>query len=377
MSLFAMYKSNPNPSRREIDDALAGNLCRCTGYRPIIAAAQTMARYADEDRNDNWLWQPGAGKSAPSERVDTLKKVRRTVSLRCKSGSRTFYAPTTTDELGTLIGDFPEATLLAGGTDVGLWVTKQHRELDTVIYTGRVQEMCAISESETDLQIGAAVTLTDAMPAILNLYPHFEELLLRFASPPIRNAGTLGGNIANGSPIGDSMPALIAANTSLLLRSANGSREVLLEDFYRDYMVNELQAGEFVESVHIPKPEDTDEFRSYKVSKRFDQDISAVCAGFALRRKGKKVESIRIAFGGLAATVRRATKCEAAMSKQNWSKSTVERGMQALSEDFTPISDMRSSSAYRLRVAQNLLRRFLLETSGKNHDTVYGYGRAD
>ncbi len=371
MSLFALYKQNARPNRREIDDALSGNLCRCTGYRPIIAAAKRMA---DHEPGDDWLRQPGAS-SASTERVERLRGLSRDTSLTAGDGERWFHAPLSTAELAELLAEYPDATLLAGGTDVGLWVTKQHREFDRIVYTGKVRELTRLAVTDSHLEIGAAVSWTDAMPLLLEHYPLLEELMLRFASPLIRNAGTLGGNVANGSPIGDSMPALMAVGTSVVLRSREGSREVLLDDFYHDYMVNELAAGEFMETIRIPKPVAGTELRAYKISKRFDQDISAVCAGILLGLDGDTVRTVRIAFGGMAATVRRASQCEQALAGQPWNEATIETAMRALANDFAPIDDMRSTADYRLRVAQNLLRRLYLETRG---DTVslYEYGRA-
>ena len=375
MSLFALYKSNARPTRREIDDSLAGNLCRCTGYRPIVAAAKAMYEAAPD--SDNWLLQSCDEQKAPKDRIQRLQSLRRETSLELASRGRIFHAPQTADEFASLLHENPDATILAGGTDVGLWVTKQHRELDTVIYTGNVRELCELEVTDKSIRIGAAVSLSDAAPVIVEHYPLLEELFLRFASPPIRNAGTLGGNVANGSPIGDSMPALMVARTSLVLRSTEGSREVALENFYHDYMVNELRSGEFVESLHVPLPDPGVELRSYKISKRFDQDISAACAAFLLEldSDSDRVASIRIAFGGMAATISRAKQCEEALRGQRWNETSIEHAAQALAKDFAPISDMRASAEYRSQVARNFLQRLYLETRGEITDTVYSYGR--
>ena len=373
MSLFALYKCNPKPTRREIDDALAGNLCRCTGYRPIVAAAQAM--YEESSDIDNWLRQPSGNAKAPKERLRRLQSLQRSASLEVSNGARTFHAPKSADELAALLHINPDAVILAGGTDVGLWVTKQHRVLDTVLYTGNVRELRELKVTKKDIKIGAAVSLSDAANVIVEHYPFLDELFLRFASPPIRNAGTLGGNVANGSPIGDSMPALMVAGTTLVLRSSKGSREVALEDFYHDYMVNDLKSGEFLESLVLPLAESGAELRSYKISKRFDQDISAACAAFMLRLDGDRVADIRIAYGGMAATICRAPHCEKALAGKPWTEKSIAQAMEALATDFAPISDMRASAEYRLRVAQNFLRRLFLETQGELTDSVYSYGR--
>ena len=254
-------------------------------------------------------------------------------------------------------------------------MTKQHRELETVIYTGRVSELCNIEETDTHIEIGAAVTLTDAMPVIISHYPELEELFRRFASPPIRNAGTLGGNIANGSPIGDSMAALMVAGSTLRIRSVLGERETTLEDFYIDYQVKDLRSGEFLAAVRLPKPSPGSILRSHKLSKRFDQDISAVCTAYRLRLEDGKVAEFAMACGGLAAIIKRASHCEAALIGAGWNAASVERAAAALAEDFAPISDMRASAEYRLLATQNLLRRFYLETTGELEQTVYNYGR--
>ncbi len=361
MSLYALYKTNAQPSRTEIDDALAGNLCRCTGYRPIIDAADAMYGLPQAASD--------AVHAAKLAELDTGE------SLCVQQGDRKFFAPVSSKEFAALLAEFPDATILAGGTDVGLWVTKQHRTLDLVIYTGRVAELGRVEVNETHIEIGAAVNLSESMQAIIAAYPHLEELFRRFASPPIRNAGTLGGNIANGSPIGDSMPALMVAGTTLLLQSEHGVREISLEDFYIDYQVKDLKPGEFVAMVRIPRPAANSILRSHKLSKRFDQDISAVCSAYRLELNDNKVATFVMACGGLAATIKRASKCEAELVGADWNEASIARAMDALAEDFAPISDMRASSGYRLRATQNMLRRFYLETRGEVEQSVYNYGR--
>lgn len=376
MSLLALFKSQENPSRRDIDDALAGNLCRCTGYRPIIAAAEAMyAVDEDADACEDWLRQPANCSTRPVERVMALKAVQRDSQLTSSNAGRHYFAPGTRKELAALLDRHPDATILAGGTDVGLWVTKQYREIATIVYIGNVREMQQLRVTAENIEIGAAVTLSEAAPLIVAQYPFLKELFLRFASPPIRNAGTLVGNIANGSPIGDAMPALMAADASLRLCSSRGSRELKLDAFYREYMVNELQPGEFIEALHIPLPQQGGELRSYKISKRFDQDISATCAAFYLRLDGDKVAIVRVAFGGMAAIVGRAHNCEQALLGQVWGEDAIAAAQLALAADFAPVSDMRASADYRKRVAANLLQRFYLESTGELATTVYDYGR--
>ncbi len=360
MSLYALYETNKNPDRQSIDDALSGNLCRCTGYRPIIAAATDMY---------------SAARPAGIDRIAGLKKIQRENSLRVEHKGRKFFAPTDADELAAILADNPEATLLAGGTDVGLWVTKQHRELGTVVYMGCAADISDVKVGDTHIDIGGAATLTDVIPVIVKHYPGLDELFRRFASPPIRNAGTLGGNIANGSPIGDSMAALMVVDTSLLLRCGAVEREISLNDFYHDYMINDLQPGEFVSRILIPLPSDGARVSSQKWSKRFDQDISAICTAYRLVLDAGTVASFRMACGGLAATVRRATKTELAVTGKPWTSATIESACASLAEDFAPISDMRASADIRGVVVQNLLRRFFAETMSDKLETVYTYGR--
>jgi xanthine dehydrogenase small subunit len=361
MSLFALYRENPSPTRRDIDDALSGNLCRCTGYRPIVDAAQTMHSRVDD-------WDEAAHLAA-------LRDVARDGDLAIESGGRRYFAPTELCTLARVFAQYPDATILAGGTDVGLWVTKQHRALDTIIYTGRVAELRQLRRTATHLEIGGAVTFAEAIPAIVDACPGLDELFRRFASPPIRNAATLGGNVANGSPIGDSMPALMVMGTTLVLRRGEEEREVALDDFYHDYRVNELQPGELVTRIRVPVPDKNVIVRSQKWSKRFDQDISAVCTAYRLRLQGDTVAEFRMACGGMAPTIRRATNCEAAVNGAAWDEATIERACSALAEDYSPISDMRASADIRLRAVQNLLRRFWLETTDEAPATVYTYGR--
>ncbi len=276
----------------------------------------------------------------------------------------TFHAPRTADEFAAVRERLPEARLLAGGTDVGLWVTKQHRRLGDILYIGNVADLQGVEVAARHVEIGAAVSLTDAVAALDRHYPELRELWRRFASPPIRNAGTLAGNVANGSPIGDAMPPLIALGATVVLRRGAVRRELPLEDLYLAYQKTALQPGEFVERVRVPLPRPGVRCAAYKITKRFDQDISAVCAAFAIELDGGTVRSARVAFGGMAATPKRAPACEAALVGHSWSAATCEKAAGALAQDYTPIADMRASGAYRLTVAQNLLRKFQLETSG-------------
>jgi xanthine dehydrogenase small subunit len=356
MSLWGMYlkqdlmQDGQQPSRCQVDDALSGNLCRCTGYRPIIDAARRMGELPAVTFDRAAL-------------AAQLLELRRDSMTTYSAGGASFFAPRTLAELAQVRAAHPAALLLAGSTDIGLWVTKQLREIGDIIYLGHVDALKAVTEAGGFIDIGAGATLEDAYRAVCKHYPdQLSEMWQRFASLPIRNAGTLGGNVANGSPIGDSMPWLIALGAELMLRGPAGVRAMPLEAFYLGYQKKDLQAGEFVQAVRVPMPQAGVQFRTYKLAKRFDQDISAVCAAFALRIHGGVVAHARIAFGGMAATPQRAARTEALLQGRQWSEETLHEAMAMLAVDYAPLSDMRASSGYRMKAAQNLLRRFWFET---------------
>ncbi len=354
MSLWGMYldhrPGDPAPARQDIENVLSGNLCRCTGYRPIIDAAQAMFDMPVVPFDRQAL-------------ASQLKSLARDQPLVYRDGDQVFYAPRTLDQLAQLRMEYPQARMLAGSTDVGLWVTKQLRHLPELIYIGQVAQLREISEDGASLYLGAGALLNDAYGKLVEHYSELGEMHRRFASYPIRNAGTLGGNVANGSPIGDSMPALIVLGTRIVLRRGERVREMPLEDFYLDYQKNALEPGEFVQGIKVPLPQSAQRFRTYKLSKRFDQDISAVCAAFAVSLDDAGViTEARIAFGGVAATPKRAAHAEQALLGQPWDQSTANAAMDALGQDYQPLSDMRASSAYRVAAVKNLLQRFYLET---------------
>ena len=358
MSLFTLYhepgaRAAPQDAERAvIDRALAGNLCRCTGYAPIVRAARQALADAGADSFDR----------SEAETAARLRALRADGALEFETGGRRWFAPRSLARLWDLLDQYPGARLVAGATDVGLWLTKGLQQFDTLIWLGDVAELLGSGrQADGSLRIGAAVTYRDALPGLCERYPEMRPLLLRLGAEQVRNAGTIGGNIANGSPIGDMPPPLIALGATLVLASREGRRELPLEDYFIDYGRQDLRPGECVDSVRIPAPGDGLRFAVYKVSKRFDQDISALCGAFAVRLDGGTVTQARICFGGMAGTPRRAPRAEQALTGQPWAEGTVAAAMRALADDYTPLTDWRASADYRRRVAQNLLRRFFLE----------------
>lgn len=365
MSLFALYLRTAAPAREEVIETLSGNLCRCTGYRPIIEAGLRMGEYPEPL---HWNRDTPASVS----RRDALLALRSTQPLRLPG----FVAPRTVDELAVELERTPGALILAGGTDVGLWVTKQLRDLPPIVYIGGVAELKGIRRSGGALEIGAAVSLTDGWNALIAEFPSLAEMGLRFGSPPVRNSGTLCGNLANGSPIGDSLPVLIALGAELELRRGARTRRMPLERFYLGYQRTALEPGEFVLSVRVPPAEAAGVatggerwLAAYKVSKRFDQDISALAVALVVQVGQGRVVDARIAFGGMAAIAARARTTEQALIGAPWTNASIEAAAEKLAEDFKPLTDMRASSAYRLRAAANLLRRFYLEHGGSTDPT--------
>ena len=346
MSLWSVYEHHAAaPTRQQLADALAGNLCRCTGYRTILDAGERMF-------------------DLPRTALATAPVVAALAALANEErpDSAGFHAPGTLAELADLRERRPQAQLLAGGTDIGVWVNKQFRNLPEIVWLGDVAELRRIEPTaDGGLRIGAGVSLEAAYAALAQRWPELTEVWLRFASPPIRHAGTLAGNLANGSPIGDSAPVLMALDARLELRRGSALREVALDDFYLGYMKNRLEPGEFVQAVVVPATPQR-ALRAYKISKRFDSDISAVCAGLAIEHAGDVVSAVRFALGGMGAVVKRAAAAEAAVLGHAWSQSTVHAAQAALGDDFAPLTDMRASAGYRLQVARNLLQRFWLET---------------
>ncbi|WP_424987865.1 xanthine dehydrogenase small subunit [Microbulbifer sp. S227A] len=321
---------------RDHDDQLAGNLCRCTGYAPIIRAAEAAATQPVPQ------WVRDDAPIAPPA---------------------TPLLPESADALAEIYARHPDATLVAGATDVGLWVTKQLRDLDPVIFLNRCDDLRRIEINASEIRIGAMADMNALGAAMADLHPSYAEMIRRYASVQVRNAATVGGNIANGSPIGDNPPALIALGATLHLRKGDLRRSLPLEAFFVAYGKQDRAPGEFVEAVSFPRQ--PDRLGCYKLSKRFDQDISAVCGCFNITVENGTVRAARIAFGGMAATPKRAETVEAALIGQPWTAATIRAAQSGFDADFSPMSDMRASSRYRLEIARAMLARYFAEDNGQ------------
>lgn len=362
MSLFALTrKANEAPDEAAIDETLAGNLCRCTGYAPIVRAAQ--AAYQGNPTADRFH----SGQDVTLEALTDLDDGE-TVLIEDGNG-RQAYSPANLDALIDLLAEHPGATISAGSTDVGLWVTKAMVRPTTIIHLGRVRELQSIADDGEKITIGAGVSYSDALEVLARHYPDIGNVVRRIGSLQIRNAGTVGGNVANGSPIGDMPPMLIAAGARLHLLGKGGRRSMPIEDFFIDYGKQDRQPDEIVEKVTVPKPQAGTRFRAYKISKRFDQDISAVLGALSLRIEGGTVAEARIAFGGMAATPKRAAGAEAALVGKAWNEASVQAAMEALGRDFQPLSDWRASADYRMASAKNLLMRAFIELTEPSVET--------
>jgi xanthine dehydrogenase small subunit len=365
MSLFGMYQNHVRQGRpvtRELaQEELSGNLCRCTGYRPIFDAAQQMAQL-------------------PAVKVDEAALVKQLKSLQgVRTGTDRYLLPGNLGQLLAMRAADPQAQVVAGCTDVGLWVTKMHMKFERVLDLTQVEELRRIERYDHHIAIGAAVTLTDAFGALVQERPQLKTFAQRFAGLPVRNSGTLGGNVANGSPIGDSMPLLIALGAHVVLMSVRGHRDLPLEDFYTGYRKTVLAPDEVVAWIKVPRPlapsplrgkgggEGQEFLRAYKISRRYDDDISAVCLVINMTLQGRTVSQVSIGAGGVAATPVRAVQTESFLNGKDWSEQTALEAATVLRAEFQPISDMRASAAYRTEVLGNLVRRFWLESQGAQH----------
>ncbi|WP_458792701.1 xanthine dehydrogenase small subunit [Yoonia sp. MH D7] len=353
MSLYALWMGNPDPSETEIETALQGNLCRCTGYAPIIKAARAATQLGSPA--DDALIKE---RDAITAKLDALNDGLR-VDVR-KQNSRCIL-PASVDDLAEVLLELPDATIVAGATDVGLWVTKFLRDISPVVFLNHLDALREITVDATTIQLGAGVSYTNSRDVMAADYPHLGPFWDRIAGWQIRSMGTIGGNVANGSPIGDTPPVLIALGATITLRKGKNRRSMPVENFFIDYGKQDMAKGEFLESLTIPRPAKHDIHAAYKISKRRDEDISSVCAAFNITVTDGKITDARIAFGGMAATPKRAANAEAALTGADWSEASFLNAAAKLGDDFSPLSDWRASADYRMQVSKNLFQRFWLE----------------
>ncbi|HEV2506001.1 MAG TPA: xanthine dehydrogenase small subunit [Mesorhizobium sp.] len=357
MSLYALWMKSPEPSDAEIEKALQGNLCRCTGYEAIMRAARAISSYGKVAKDPLQ-----AERKAVIARLTELHDGSR---VEVGAGRDRFIVPADVDDFAKVLEAEPQATIVAGSTDVGLWVTKHMRDISPVVFIAGIEGLRTISEDKGVITIGAGVTYTEAFSLLASRIPALGPLIDRIGGQQVRNMGTIGGNIANGSPIGDTPPPLIALDATLTLRKGKKRRTISLEKFFIAYGKQDRQPGEFVEAVHVPIPEKGEKFAVYKITKRRDEDITATLGAFSLKlAKDGTVASVRIAYGGMAATPKRATAVEKALIGKPWTEATVEAAMAKYAEDFAPLTDMRATAEYRALAARNLLLRFYTETTG-------------
>ena len=354
MSLYGLWMQNAKPSQVDVERALQGNLCRCTGYRPIIDAALAIQGKSDND--------PLVAERAKI--VAKLKAMQTNERIITGTNETALIIPAHEDDLAAALIEHPKATIVAGATDVGLWVTKGFRKVAPVIYIGGLQELQNINYENGSLRICAGVSYTKALAELEKLHPALGELLWRIGGDQVRNAGTIGGNIAGGSPIGDTPPPLIALGASVELRKGNRIRQMPLEEFFIAYGIQARDESEFVRAVIVRSPKPNALFAAYKISKRRDEDISALLGAFHVELETNTIASARICFGGMAGTPKRATQVEMALIGKPWNEATINAALPAFELDYQPLTDMRATADYRLMVAKNLLRRFYLEYSG-------------
>ncbi|WEK05147.1 MAG: xanthine dehydrogenase small subunit [Candidatus Devosia phytovorans] len=358
MSLYGLWMREPDPSQSAIEKALQGNLCRCTGYAPIIKAGKAISTYGQPQGDPLW-----AERIALKDKIKAINDGRR---VEIGEGAERVIVPANLDDFADIYEANPTAVIVNGSTDVGLWVTKFMRSIGPVIFINHLQELKRIAENDSEVRFYAGVSYSEALPVIKANFPQLGELWDRIAGEQIRNMGTIGGNIANGSPIGDTPPPFIALGAKLSLRRGDHRREIRLEDYFLSYGKQDRQPGEFVESVTLPLLPAGEQFATYKISKRREEDISALCGAFRVFVNDAGIVGMaRIAFGGMAATPKRAKTVEAALVGKPWTQATVDAAVAAFAEDYQPLTDMRASAEYRLLTAQNLLKRFFLDTTGQ------------
>jgi xanthine dehydrogenase small subunit len=348
MSLFAMYKNNTSYDKKIIEDSISGNLCRCTGYRPIIDAAKSLKNSKSDQFKKN-----------KNKTIVLLKKIR-PQNIFISNENKRYFAPRTVNELKKIIKKYPNLDFFSGGTDMSLVVTKQRKDLENILYLNSIDELNYIKENNKYIEVGATTSLRSFEQFIKKYYSDFNTILKRYGSVQIRNVATIAGNIATASPIGDSLPLLLSLDASIVLESFDKKIILPLKNFFISYRKTRLKKGQFISSIRIPIFK-KNIFKAYKISKRIDDDISSVCASFNLAIVNNKIKNIKIAYGGMAAIPKRAIYCEKMLLNTNFSEDIIIKAQKSLEKDFQPIDDMRASKNYRMEVAKNLLMKCFIE----------------
>lgn len=357
MSLFSMFKKYYKFKDDIIKDSISGNLCRCTGYQPIIEAAKSLKNKIDHFSENK------------KNTINLLKKINKK-NIEIYQKDKKYFAPTNIRELKKILKKNTNANFLSGGTDLALSVTKERKKIHSIIYMNSISELNYIKNNNEYIEVGASTPLIELESYIKEYYPDFTKILKRYGSPQIRNVGTVAGNIATASPIGDCLPLLLSLNAQLVLQDSKKAKILFLDNFFINYRKTRLKKGQFIHSIRIPLYK-KNTFKAYKVSKRFDDDISSVCAAFNLEIAGNKIESVRIAYGGMAAIPKRAIFCEKILLRSSFKEDIIYKAKEALEKDFNPINDMRASRLYRMKVAKNLLEKCYAEIKQKKLIGVY------
>ena len=360
MSLFAMYKNFSSYKDEIIKDSIQGNLCRCTGYRPIVEAAKSLNKDSKRD-------------FFAKDKKNTLKLLKKIKnrSIKIINDNKKYFAPKFTNELKKILRSEPNSKLISGGTDVSLIVTKERKDLDSLIYLNSIDELNYIKENNRFIEVGASTPLIKFELFIKKYFPDFSEVLKRYGSVQIRNVCTIAGNIATASPIGDTLPMLLALDSQIIVKGKNKTQILPINGFFTNYRKTKLKKGQFIHSIRIPFLKQNI-FKAYKISKRIDDDISSVCASFNIEINKDKIKKIRIAYGGMSSTPKRAFNCEKELVNSNLSYKTISKAKKLLEKDFKPITDTRATQRYRMEVAKNLLEKCFSEVKQKKNIRING-----
>ena len=359
MALFSMFKQYSKFNNEVIKDSIAGNLCRCTGYHPIIKAAKSLK---NKNKIDHF-----------SENINNTNKLLKKINNKeiiIYKGEKKYFAPRYVNELKKILKKNNNLNFLSGGTDLSLNITKERKDINSIVYMNSIHELNYIKNNTKYIEVGATTPLTDFENYIKKYYPDFTKILKRYGSPQIRNVATVAGNIATASPIGDCLPLLLSLNAQIILQDFKKTKILFLDDFFISYRKTKLKKNQFIHSIRVPLFE-KNIFKAYKVSKRFDDDISSVCAAFNLEIVKNKIEAARIAYGGMDAIPKRAKFCEKILLNSSLNDQTINKAKQALEKDFKPINDMRASGLYRMEVAKNLLEKCYIEIKQKKLIGLY------